>query len=301
MYLYSKKIIIAVAALALLPLTACEGLGGWEERDPTVQTTDTSTGKPMEISSSRLDNAPGVTPVPNFPVPQDRDLKVMTNKLSGGSVEIYNLDDNTTAGAPVAPVQADYAGIPLATDPRVTVYPLDGSGGTYPGQLAMNPPEKTWPNSVLPVSPASAPRGMTPPPSAWGGDQPMDIVAGKLSPRVGTDVSSVYFNYGSAKLGSPERNALTSVAETAKFAPVDRVSVEGFASANAQTNDPVKAKILNLKESMNRAQSVSSNLIENGVPPEKIKTVAWGDTRPVPGNEASQRRVDVVTGAASGF
>ena len=289
---------LTVAALAVIPLTACEGLGGWEERNPTVQTTDA--GKPMELGSTRLDNAPGVTPVPNFPVPQDSDLKVMTNKLSGGSVEIYNIDDAASGGpAPVAPVQADYAGIPLATDPRVTVYPIDGSGGTYPGQLAMAPPEKTWPNSIMPVSHMPGQGDMTPPPAAWGSEQPMDIVAGKLSPRIGNDISSVYFSYGSAKLGSSERSALTNIAETAKFAPVDRVSVEGFASANAQTPDPVKAKILNLKESMNRVQTVSTSLIQNGVPPEKIKTVAWGDTKPVPGNEAAQRRVDVVTGPSA--
>ena len=75
---------------------------------------------------------------------------------------------------------------------------------------------------------------------------------------------------------------------------MDRVRVEGHASTNAGTNDPIRARILNLKESMNRAYAVSRTLIEEGVPAEKIKTIGYGDTVPA-GSEDQQRRVDIVT------
>ncbi len=279
-------------------LSGCESLDGrWNERSPTVSSkADTQASKeavdnlPQKLS--RLDDAPGVRDVPNFPVPQDRDLKIMTSKLSGGSVEVYDLDNNTTADASVPPVQPYYQGIPMATDPRVTVYPLDDSG-SYPGQFTAAPTQG-WPNSVLPVGNSDI--EMSPLPGGLY-DEPMKVVGGKLTPVVNPNRSSVYFSYGSARIDGENNRALNEVAETAKFAPVDRVSVEGYASKPTQTDDPVKAKILNLKESMNRAQAVSQNLIQKGVPADKIKTVGWGDTKPMGGNEAAERRVDIVTAA----
>lgn len=286
-----KTAMAAMAAVILsFAVSGCETYDGWNERPSTSSTTKASTPHTSEEQISQKMEGMSAQPAPQFPVPQDRDLKIMTSKLSGGSVEIFDLDNPAPSqGVPVAPVARDYAGIPMTTDPRVTVYPVDGAGGTYPGQGALYPSEKTWPNSILPVGTASA---MTPPPQGWDDER---IVDGALAPRVGQNVSSVFFPYGSARLDGANKGALRNVAETAKFAPVERVSIEGHASARAQTADPVKAKILNLKESMNRAQTVSENLIENGVPPEKIKTVAWGDTKPV-GSEAAQRRVDIVTG-----
>lgn len=280
MRLFNKVFLVLLTGFLTGPLLAgCESYGAWNERGKTEQQTGSGGGD----VTSRLDNPQ----IPHFPVPQDRDLKIMTSKLSGGAVEIYDLDgDYAGTGAGVSPVTPDYPGIPVATDPRVTVYPLDGVGGGT-----------AWAGAPVPI--AQSPLGggsnsLTPPPAAWGGD-----ANGVPSPEIGQNISRVYFPYGSAALNSTNRAALGDVAETAKFAPVDRVSIEGHASARAQTSDPVRAKILNLKESMNRAQAVSQTLIERGVPAEKIKTVAWGDTRPA-GGEATQRRVDIVTGAGAG-
>ncbi len=278
---------LCLVVLAVLPLlSACETVEEWTAGDQYEVE-----GTPPVPVNDRLGSAPGVRPVPEFPVPGDRDLKIMTSKLSGGSVEIYDLDGATSMGAPVVSAAPDYAGIPMATDPRVTVYPIDGYAA-YPGEMRPDmpmqlAPQNSWPNSVLPVGNA----GMTPAP---GGDERMGIEGGKLVSRSGTAVSNIYFPYGSARLDGADRGVLNEVAETAKFAPVGRVSVEGHASAQTQTNDPVRAKILNLKESMNRATEVSSQLIQKGVPAEKIKTVGWGDTNSS-GSEASRRRVDIYT------
>lgn len=298
-----KQVLALVAVLLAVPLvTGCESMDGWTGGKSVNAANADDISKPMDITSQRLDSAPGVRDIPQFPVPQDRDLKVMTSKLSGGSVEIYDLDnDSTGMGGSVPSVQPEYAGMQMASNPSVTVFPLDGVGGSYPGELtptgaAPVASVQQWPNSVLPVGNTGFAGGMTSAPGQWKDDAKMAIVGGKLAPSVGTNVSSVYFPYGSAGIGGQENSALKNVAETAKFAPVERVSVEGHASPPTQSDDPIKAKILNLKESMNRAQAVSQHLIEQGVPAEKIKAVGWGDTKPAAGDEAAQRRVDIVTG-----
>jgi len=294
---FTKAWSVVLAVLLVLPmLTACETVEGWADKVSRG-------GEPAQIDvtdngdapvGDRLDSAPGVRPVPSFPVPGDRDLKVMTSKLSGGSVEIYDLDNPNASMGGVAPVTPDYAGIPMATDPRVTVYPIDGYAA-YPGEMRPDMPmqlagQKEWPNSVLPIGNA----GMMPAPDSFGNEERMGIEGGKLTSRAGSGVSNIYFPFGSANVDGADSSVLNDVAETAKFAPVARVSVEGHASPPTQSNDPVRAKILNLKESMNRASAVSQKLIEKGVPAEKIKTVGWGDTNSS-GNEASRRRVDIYT------
>jgi len=256
-----------VAAIALLTMTGCETVDGWMKPDRRAS-VKSETPAPNSTYST-LDNAPGIRSVPDFPVPGDRDLKIMTSKLSGGSVEIYDLDgpvplmDN---GPSVPPVYMADTGIPLATDPRVTVYPLDGDYSAYPVA-------PSWPNATLPINPMP--------------------VSG---PRTSAGRTSIYFPHGSANIEGKDQAVLLEAVEAAKFAPVDRVIVEGYASQQAQTGDPVRAKILNLKESLKRASTVSEQLIEQGVPAEKIKTVGWGDTKPSGGDEAQERRVDIVTG-----
>ena len=292
---FKKSFLVVVVGLFVSPLLgACAAMEDWSD----IPNVKNETAKEEVKVTNRLDSAPGIQPVPQFPVPGDRDLKVMTSKLSGGSVEIYDIDGGAQMAAPIGPVSVEQtpAGIPLATDPRVTVYPLDGVSTVY---TPAYPQAQGWPNAVLPVG-HTASGSMTPGPDAWGGDDgrgSLAIEGGKLVSRAGPNVSNIYFPYGSARLGREDSNVLSNVAETAKFAPVERVSVEGHASKPTQTNDPIKSRILNLKESMNRATAVSAELIEKGVPAEKIKTVGWGDTKGAGEGEAAQRRVDVLTGA----
>jgi outer membrane protein OmpA-like peptidoglycan-associated protein len=274
------------AVLAVLSLAGCETVEGW-----TGGSKKAPQEAPPPTISGRLDSAPGVQAIPNFPAPNDRDLKVMTTKLSGGSVEIYDLDQPAPdmQSASVPPVYTDPSGIPLSTDPRVTVYPVDGTYGTFQQ-------EPSWPNAVLPVAGNAGRGGGEEARPQFSGERSANVEDGKLPSKADPGVSKIYFPYGSANLDGGDRTVLRDVAETAKFAPVDRVSVEGYASQAVQTDDPVKAKILNLKESLKRATVVSEKLIEEGVPAEKIKTVGWGDTKPTGSGEAAERRVDIVTG-----
>lgn len=295
--------VILVLVLSALSLGACsmirEQVGRSDSNDgkPVTmakagpQAHATSHTSPMHLSpeppagtdpnigrTSRMSAAPGLQPVPRFGEPTNRDLVAMTDKLAGGAVEIYSFD-KSVPGAPKQP-----QGMRSIVEPNVTVFPL-ADDGPYPGQAM---PQMAWPNAVLPSYAGSEQMTPMPAPSVTS-------YAGSGGP------ARVYFRHGSASLDRDDRKVLKQVSEEAKFAPVSRVSVEGHASRRAGTGDPVKDQIVNLKESMNRAFEVSKTMMLNGVPGEKIKTTAWGDTKPpimVQGSEeAESRRVEVYTGS----
>jgi len=205
----------------------------------------------------------------------------MTDKLAGGSVEIY--DPNTSApygsrGGSASVADVTGAPMPSAVESSVEIYPVDGS---FAGQTT-----QTWPNSLYPANPVSL-----------GGGTMSATSTGRSSAHVGSGYtpSQIFFKHGSSRLGGGDKQVLRQVADQAKFAPVDRVRIEGHASARTGVADPVESKIVNLKESMNRAFNVSSQLMRDGVPAEKIQTTVWGDTQNS-GEEAYNRRVDIITG-----
>ncbi len=277
-----KFLTVTVGLVAVLALSACEHDLTWKgEKPPRV--VDAKTGQPENQPQSglasaptgidRLNAAPGLQPPAKFPPPNERDLMVMTDKL-GGSVEIYDLNSDVPRAYGGGTASAS-GGMPSSVDSSVMVFPVDGA---YPGQA-----QASWPNSILPTNSMTASPGM-------GG--------GKASPHAGSGYapSQIFFKHGSSRLGSGDRRVLNEVADKAKFAPVDRISVEGFASRPTGVSDPIESKIVNLKQSMNRAFTVSSQLMRDGVPAEKIKTSVWGDTKST-GSEAQDRRVDIVTGA----
>lgn len=280
-----KFFTVTVGITALLALSACEHVDQLSWKGSPAKVTDAKTGQPENQGGPvipSVERAPvtaNTEPGHNFPPPNERDLMVISNKLAGGSIEIFDLDSGrsygggASAGSDMMVVSsAASGGMPSSSDSSVTVFPVDG-GSLYPGQMG------SWPNSVLPTT---------------GGSMP----GGRVSPRVGTGYtpSQIFFKHGSSRLGNGDKQMLRQVAEQAKFSPVERVSVEGFASTRTGVSDPVEAKIVNLKQSMNRAFSVSSQLMRSGVPAEKIKTTVWGDTKNEGVSEAQSRRVDVVTG-----
>lgn len=265
---FKKLMVVVLFQVGVVALTGCENLDVYKK--PPIEVGKGADGKVSNKVGTDLTS---------------QDLRNITTNSTRGAVEIFDLNGGGASPSRVSSVEPDYIGIPTAKDPRVIVYPIDGDTGAYPSS----------PSGYLPMGQYNY-NSMSPNPNGAWDDGSMGMDNGVLSPRVGQNVSSVYFGYGSARLNQENKQALSSVAETAKFAPVDRVSIEGHASRQTQTNDPVKSKVLNLKESMNRAQAVSEQLIRNGVPAEKIKTTAWGDTRPSGGGDAQNRRVDIVTG-----
>ncbi len=174
---------------------------------------------------------------------------------AGGSVEIFDIDSGSM---PMPNYGSGGNGqIGVMSNSSVTVYPIDGGMSGMAPMASYDSGFNTGFNGG-----ASA-----------GGD------------------AHIYFKHGSSRLGSGDLSKLRNVAQQAKSS-VGRVNVEGFASQRTQTNSTVRSKVLNLKESMNRSFAVSKNLIEKGVPANKIKTVSWGDAQST-GSEGTDRRVDV--------
>ncbi len=285
----SRFLTVTVSVVAVLALSACESTS-WKGQP--AKAVNAKTGAPEAqgpgpvippVERAGMQTAPAAPQ--NFPPPNDRDLMVISDKLAGGSIEIYDLESAQPYGGlrrggsmdmSVSPVAA--GGMPSSTDSSVVIFPVDG---TYAGQA-----HSTWPNSLLPVNTAGYAGGSA------------SLEGGRASPHVGSGYapSQIFFKHGSARLGSGDKQILRQVADQAKFSPVERISVEGHASTRTGVSDPVEAKIINLKQSMNRAFNVSSQLIRNGVPAEKVKTTVWGDTKNDGGSEAQNRRVDVITG-----
>lgn len=273
---------VTVGLAAILATGACEHIEqlSWKGERP-ARVIDARTGreeKQTELRVNAMQGAPAPT-AHNFPPPNERDLMVIADKLGSGSVEIYDINSRAprTYGGGVTHVDN---GMPTAVDSSVMVYPVDGG---YPGQVAA-----TWPNSILPSQ-------QMPMPLQNSNAVPASI-AGRTSPHAGGPgvPAQIFFAHGFSTLGPGDRQVLRDVSEKARFAPVDRVSVEGHASSRADGRDQVTAKIVNLKESMNRAFNVSSEMMRNGVPAEKIKTTVWGDTKNTSGSEAENRRVDII-------
>lgn len=103
--------------------------------------------------------------------------------------------------------------------------------------------------------------------------------------------AQIYFRHGSSRLGKGDLRKISSVAQ--KSGPI---TVEGYASKPTQAGQQsVEARILNLKESMNRSFAVSRALLKKGVPAENLTTVSHGSAKAT-GNASQDRRVDVRAG-----
>ncbi len=85
----------------------------------------------------------------------------------------------------------------------------------------------------------------------------------------------VFFSEGSALLGARARAALEAQVAWMQRHPTLSVTIEGHAddAGSAGEND--------MLVSHRRAEAVRQRLIEAGVPPERIRTVAYGRARPV--------------------
>jgi outer membrane protein OmpA-like peptidoglycan-associated protein len=103
----------------------------------------------------------------------------------------------------------------------------------------------------------------------------------------------IYFNHGSSRLSSNDRQTLSAIAS--KAAQGHTVKVIGHASKRAATVSTLAAKEANLKISATRAAAVMKELAKNGVNAKQIEPIAVGDgdARQAP-NEKAARRVDII-------
>jgi len=96
-------------------------------------------------------------------------------------------------------------------------------------------------------------------------------IAAEFQAQVG---DRVFFSEGSAELGSRARTALEAQAAWLKRNAAVPVTIEGHADDAGAINH-------NLEVSRRRAESVRRRLIESGVAPERIHTLAYGRERPL--------------------
>ncbi|CAM2784724.1 OmpA family protein [Saccharomonospora xinjiangensis] len=101
----------------------------------------------------------------------------------------------------------------------------------------------------------------------------------------------ITFRPYSSDLTSGGEDAVARVAETLSGAPTDwRFEVAGH-TARVSGADPESAEEL----SYARAEAVAEELVDLGVPPDQVKPVGYGDTRPLSrhGTSAIDRRVEI--------
>lgn len=106
--------------------------------------------------------------------------------------------------------------------------------------------------------------------------------------------NALYFNYGSSRIDENDRRLIR---EFARAAAGRTVQVSGHASrAVFSTNDPGERRAINLQMSAKRAEAVAGALQDEGIPVEKIRTVAHGEVYSSDtGDNPKDRRVDLET------
>ncbi|MGQ0526654.1 MAG: OmpA family protein [Alphaproteobacteria bacterium] len=267
---------IALIALAALSLSACtyfdDPEAGFEGSAPPpdrVDITNKDVSKarvgPVTTDTMPLAQSPDKMAMPSGPLPNYGDV---TRKATSGSVEIYLLDGPVPASAGALPVRnasaaqrpLSPAGKGIAVNKSVEIFPLDGRMNAL-----MN-------GSASPSSMNSS------------------------FPSASTAI--IYYAHGSSSLSAADRQLISSLAQSAKSSTAP-VRVEGHASVQSEIADPVMRKVANLKVSMDRAFKVAEELMQHGVPGDKIETKAYGEERPpanIPGgkdNDSAARRVEI--------
>jgi outer membrane protein OmpA-like peptidoglycan-associated protein len=287
-----KKLSNLICILGVaISLTACSYFNTGED-----QPVDVSTQQPQQID---LTTGQEIIAQPLAPV-EFNDVAHVIQQSSDGRVQIFPLDDepvNDTApqnqsmndSMEVQPVDAVplYAQNTVNPYPGVEVFPLDDAMAaiTSPRTLDIRTPSNNGPVSLTPF-PTADNNGMQ-----TGGDFVAMAVPGGAP-------TMIYFAHDSVTLNQSDLATLSSLADSYKSGALSQdISVAGHASVQSSISDPVQRKIINLKISMDRAFAVARALIESGIPPERIETKAFGETRPpAPSDkpvEVASRRVEI--------
>lgn len=279
----NRKTILTLMMAVAMGVT----LGGCADLNNAFKRTfhsEKDTGKVVYVSPA-TDGTTVSFDDPTLPTgKQDLSYNRLAGQYSSDSVELFSLDEpgmpvrNASSATPVVMGSSAYgtSGVPSSTDPSVTVFPFSDSV-LAPG-----------------TDPSYRPHGgqRRPMPAAGGGYAAMDSL-----PMYTGNPNTVYFEHGSSALSATARKAIASAARNYG----GQVVVEGHASQRAQSTDPVQRGIINLQMSMKRAMAVTKQLIRDGVPPESIKTTAYGSAKPAVmetdrATEAKNRRVEILTG-----
>ena len=277
----NRKTILTLMMAVAMGVT----LGGCADLNNAFKRTfhpEKDTGKVVYVSPA-TDGTTVSFDDPNLPTgKQDLSYNRLAGQYSSDNVELFSLDkpgipvrNMPSSGSVMGSSAYGTSGVPSSTDPSVTVFPFSDSV-LAPG-----------------TDPSYRPHGgQRRPMPAAGNYAAMDSL-----PMYTGNPNTVYFEHGSSALSATARKAIASAARNYG----GHIVVEGHASQRAQTNDPVQRGIINLQMSMKRAMAVTKQLIRDGVPPESIKTTAYGSAKPAVmetdrATEAKNRRVEILTG-----
>jgi OOP family OmpA-OmpF porin len=108
---------------------------------------------------------------------------------------------------------------------------------------------------------------------------------------------AIYFAVASARLDAKSAPLLSSVARIMKRCTSVRAEIAGHTDSDG-------ADKYNLLLSQKRAQAVAGYLFQNGIAEDRLKTIGYGDTRPVAANDsepnkAKNRRIEFSVSVAS--
>ncbi len=213
--------------------------------------------------------------------------------VSSGDVEVFRLDEQVTASRALPELESK--GVPALSDPDVMVYPFEGSQDreAASGFPVLQPPVSERSGFPSPfIASEDGPRM----------PEPLQVAEKQYKElkKPSQQRESIFFAHDSAKVEDRSKRILTAVAEDVRGSGKS-VFVEGHASRVAVPADEKEKEIVNLRKSLDRAFAVSSTLIREGVPAERISTCAFGDTQPPEltggkDKEAASRRVEIHTG-----
>lgn len=205
------------------------------------------------------------------PQSQPRPLSASAPFNYDSSVQIIPLDDdmrqrlnNTSrAQAPSAPV---------IQDPEVQTQSLDWpstSQNQDPAPLTERVVQSGEP-PVTRTAPALFPGGVS-------GRAEEDVMYLRAAED---DFIKLYFDHDSDEISLELQRQIAELVKSYSKYENSIFSIEGHASRESSIPSVMERKIVNLDVSSDRALAVSRALIENGVPGDKIRIVAWGEGRP---------------------
>ncbi len=229
--------------------------------------------KPDQSMPSRIDLTTGET------YGNDSDFMVQTaHGVSSSGVEIFSLD------GPGANLKAGDAAYAAARPSGHTI------GNSSVEISPIGQPNLTYAQDLKPREFRGAPAARSAPDSG----NFVNIAA------PGEPMVRIYFDHDSSELDESDVQKISSISQKYNPNPGQVLSVEGHASMASSESDPVQRKAVNLKVSMERAYAVARALMHTGVPANSIRTVAWGEERPVPptgemDSESASRRVEILS------
>jgi len=110
--------------------------------------------------------------------------------------------------------------------------------------------------------------------------------------RILTVIGSGAFRSGQVGISEDLVNTVQGIVTDIMASPDNRVVIEGHTDNMPIRQSPGKRYIDNMELSFLRAKAVASILVKNGISPERISVVGYGDSRPIDSNETAVGRIN---------